>query len=115
MTGHMMGAAGAFEAFATVLSVAEQTVPATINYRDRDPEVDLNIPTETRAAPDPLGAVQQHRPGRPQRRRHLQALRRRLTAPGAEPVPSTARIRTAHASRPEVIVPQPRTPPVAPS
>jgi 3-oxoacyl-[acyl-carrier-protein] synthase II len=28
MTGHMMGAAGAFEAFATVMSVAEQTVPA---------------------------------------------------------------------------------------
>ncbi len=47
MTGHMMGAAGAFEAFATVLSVAEQTVPATLNYRDRDPDCDLNIPTET--------------------------------------------------------------------
>jgi 3-oxoacyl-[acyl-carrier-protein] synthase II len=47
MTGHMMGAAGAFEAFATVLSIAEQTVPATINYRDPDPECDLNIPTET--------------------------------------------------------------------
>ena len=28
MTGHMMGAAGAFEAFATVMSVAEQCVPA---------------------------------------------------------------------------------------
>ena len=27
MTGHMMGAAGAFEAFATVMSVAEQCVP----------------------------------------------------------------------------------------
>jgi beta-ketoacyl-acyl-carrier-protein synthase II len=47
MTGHMMGAAGAFEAFATVLSITEQTVPATINYRDPDPECDLNIPTET--------------------------------------------------------------------
>jgi len=32
MTGHMMGAAGAFEAFATVMSVAEQTVPGTLNY-----------------------------------------------------------------------------------
>ena len=51
MTGHMMGAAGAFEAFATVLSVAEQTVPATINYRDADPECDLNIPTETEQRP----------------------------------------------------------------
>jgi 3-oxoacyl-[acyl-carrier-protein] synthase II len=47
MTGHMMGAAGAFEAFATVLSVAEQTVPATLNYRDPDPDCNLNIPTET--------------------------------------------------------------------
>ena len=47
MTGHMMGAAGSFEAFATVLSVAEQTVPATINYRDPDPECNLNVATET--------------------------------------------------------------------
>jgi 3-oxoacyl-[acyl-carrier-protein] synthase II len=47
MTGHMMGAAGAFEAFATVLSIHEQTVPATINYRDPDPDCDLNIATET--------------------------------------------------------------------
>jgi beta-ketoacyl-acyl-carrier-protein synthase II len=51
MTGHMMGAAGAFEAFATVLSIAEQTVPATINYRDPDPECDLNIPRETEERP----------------------------------------------------------------
>ena len=47
MTGHMMGAAGSFEAFATVMSVAEQTVPATLNYRDPDPECDLYVPTET--------------------------------------------------------------------
>jgi 3-oxoacyl-[acyl-carrier-protein] synthase II len=48
MTGHMMGAAGSFEAFATVMSIADQTVPATINYRDPDPECDLNVTTETR-------------------------------------------------------------------
>ncbi len=47
MTGHMMGAAGSFEAFATVMSIVEQTVPATLNYRDPDPECDLYIPTET--------------------------------------------------------------------
>ena len=41
MTGHMMGAAGAFEAFATVKAVAEQCVPGTVNYRDPDPECDL--------------------------------------------------------------------------
>ena len=38
MTGHMMGAAGAFEAFATVMTVADQCVPGTINYREFDPE-----------------------------------------------------------------------------
>jgi len=47
MTGHMMGAAGAFEAFATVMTVAEQCVPGTINYRDPDPEADLWVVDET--------------------------------------------------------------------
>jgi beta-ketoacyl-acyl-carrier-protein synthase II len=47
MTGHMMGGAGAFEAFATVMSLADQTVPGTLNYRDPDPDCDLNIATET--------------------------------------------------------------------
>jgi 3-oxoacyl-(acyl-carrier-protein) synthase len=51
MTGHMMGAAGAFEAFATVMSVAEQCAPATINYRDPDPECDLWVVQETQALP----------------------------------------------------------------
>ena len=48
MTGHMMGAAGAFEAFATVMSLHEQTVPGTLNYRDPDPECDLCVFPETR-------------------------------------------------------------------
>jgi beta-ketoacyl-acyl-carrier-protein synthase II len=51
MTGHMMGAAGAFEAFATVKSIAEQCAPATINYRDADPDCDLWVVTETTALP----------------------------------------------------------------
>jgi 3-oxoacyl-[acyl-carrier-protein] synthase II len=46
MTGHMMGGAGAFEAFATVMSVYEQCVPPTVNYRDFDPEVDLWVVNE---------------------------------------------------------------------
>ena len=46
MTGHMMGAAGAFEAFATVMSIAEQCIPPTINYRDFDPDCDLWVVTE---------------------------------------------------------------------
>jgi 3-oxoacyl-[acyl-carrier-protein] synthase II len=51
MTGHMMGAAGAFEAFATVKSVAEQCAPATINYRDPDPECDVWVVSETTSMP----------------------------------------------------------------
>jgi beta-ketoacyl-acyl-carrier-protein synthase II len=52
MTGHMMGAAGAFEAFATVMAVAEQCIPPTINYRDFDPDCDLWVVTE--ATPRPI-------------------------------------------------------------
>ena len=51
MTGHMMGAAGAFEAFATVMSVAEQCVPGTLNFRDVDPECDLWVEAETQSLP----------------------------------------------------------------
>ena len=46
MTGHMMGAAGAFEAFATIMTVAEQVAPPTINYSEFDPECDLWVTTE---------------------------------------------------------------------
>jgi 3-oxoacyl-[acyl-carrier-protein] synthase II len=48
MTGHMMGAAGAFEAFATVMTVANQCVPGTINYREFDPEADVWVFPDTR-------------------------------------------------------------------
>ena len=46
MTGHMMGAAGAFEAFATVKSIHEQCVPPTLNYREYDPEADVWVVAE---------------------------------------------------------------------
>jgi 3-oxoacyl-[acyl-carrier-protein] synthase II len=46
MTGHMMGAAGAFEAFASVMTVAEQVVPPTINYSEFDPECDVWVRPE---------------------------------------------------------------------
>jgi 3-oxoacyl-[acyl-carrier-protein] synthase II len=51
MTGHMMGAAGAFEALATVLSVSEQCIPPTLNYRDFDPECDLWVVDDAMARP----------------------------------------------------------------
>jgi len=51
MTGHMMGAAGAFEAFATIMTVAEQVAPPTINYSEFDPECDLWVTTEATQLP----------------------------------------------------------------
>jgi len=43
MIGHTLGAAGAIEAAATVLSLHHGIIPPTLNYRTRDPECDLNI------------------------------------------------------------------------
>jgi 3-oxoacyl-[acyl-carrier-protein] synthase II len=51
MTGHMMGAAGSFEAVATVLSVAEQVAPGTLNYLEPDPEIPLRVVAETMDLP----------------------------------------------------------------
>lgn len=45
MTGHLLGAAGAIEAMASVLSVKENIVPPTINHEegDEDPEIDYKL------------------------------------------------------------------------
>jgi len=45
MTGHLLGAAGAVEAMASVLSVKNDIVPPTINHEegDEDPEIDYNL------------------------------------------------------------------------
>lgn len=40
MTGHLLGAAGAIEAIATVLSVQNDIVPPTINHEELDPRID---------------------------------------------------------------------------
>ncbi|MGN1187189.1 MAG: beta-ketoacyl-ACP synthase II [Lachnospiraceae bacterium] len=49
MTGHMLGASGAVEAIITALSVHNDIVPATINYREKDENCDLDIvPNEAR-------------------------------------------------------------------
>jgi 3-oxoacyl-(acyl-carrier-protein) synthase len=47
--GHMMGAAGSAEAIATALAITEGVIPPTLNYRERDPECDLDhVPNESR-------------------------------------------------------------------
>ena len=42
MTGHLLGAAGAIEAIATILSLNNNYIPPTINYTNFDSECDLN-------------------------------------------------------------------------
>jgi 3-oxoacyl-[acyl-carrier-protein] synthase II len=43
MTGHLLGAAGAIEAVATVLAVKHDTIPPTINHFTDDPAFDSNL------------------------------------------------------------------------
>ncbi|HET6379560.1 MAG TPA: beta-ketoacyl-ACP synthase II [candidate division Zixibacteria bacterium] len=47
MTGHMMGAAGAFEGFVCVKVVQTGCLPPTINYRHPDPELTLDYVPNT--------------------------------------------------------------------
>jgi len=52
MVGHTLGAAGAMEAAATVLSLKHGIAPPTINYEHPDPECDLDyVPNKARELP----------------------------------------------------------------
>lgn len=42
-TGHLLGAAGGVEAIACIKAIEEGIVPPTINYKEPDPECDLDI------------------------------------------------------------------------
>jgi len=50
MIGHLLGASGAVELIATVLSITHGIVPPTINQEVPDPDCDLDyVPNEARA------------------------------------------------------------------
>jgi len=49
MTGHMLGAAGGVEALVSVLTLARNVLPPTINYETPDPDCDLDyVPNQAR-------------------------------------------------------------------
>lgn len=50
MIGHLMGACGAMEAMATVLTIRDQMLHPTINYETPDPECDLDYVANTARA-----------------------------------------------------------------
>lgn len=51
MTGHMLGAAGAAEAIASVMALNEGVIPPTIGLKEPDPECDLDyVPLKARNA-----------------------------------------------------------------
>jgi 3-oxoacyl-(acyl-carrier-protein) synthase len=51
LTGHMMGAAGAAEAVASLLALEKGTIPPTWNWEEPDPDCDIDcVPNEPRQA-----------------------------------------------------------------
>jgi 3-oxoacyl-[acyl-carrier-protein] synthase II len=47
MTGHLLGAAGAVEAIATILAIRDGVIPPTTNLDDPDDDVDLDVVANT--------------------------------------------------------------------
>jgi 3-oxoacyl-[acyl-carrier-protein] synthase II len=43
MTGHLLGAAGAIEAIATVMAIHTDILPPSINLNEQDPEININV------------------------------------------------------------------------
>lgn len=57
-TGHLLGGAGGVEAIFTILALAENVAPPTINLENQDPEIPLDVATSPRELPDgPILAI----------------------------------------------------------
>ncbi|WP_066520301.1 beta-ketoacyl-[acyl-carrier-protein] synthase family protein [Curtobacterium ammoniigenes] len=50
-TGHLLGGAGAIEAFFTVMALHERVAPPTINLAEQDPEIVMDVATAPRPLP----------------------------------------------------------------
>ena len=55
--GHVLGAAGALEAFATVMALQRHEIPPTANFTERDPDCDVNVIVTPTHAPDLRAAL----------------------------------------------------------
>lgn len=51
MSGHLLGAAGALETFATVMALKERRVPGTINIDEMEPDLGIDVATTVRELP----------------------------------------------------------------
>ena len=77
MIGHCLGASGAIEAVATVLTIVNSLAPPTINLTDPDPECDLDfVPLGVALHEGRCGRLEQLRLRWPQRHARLPPVRR---------------------------------------